>query len=194
MSQLFPSLFDEVLFWVAFIFGFVGPLVGFGRWHRRNQSSAKKTGRDPSALTNFLLIPAAAMAIVIGYLRIGVLPNWLFYPGLTIFILGIGLTTWSYRTLGRYFALTVRLQTDHKIVDKGPYRFIRHPGYTGALIGLTGLGIAVQSLVSVLLLFLASSFALAYRVHVEEKFMVAELGDDYLNYMRITKRLIPFIC
>lgn len=193
MSALFASLFDEVLFWVVLIVGFVVPLVWFGRWHRRSDGSVKKTGKDLSAVTNFLLIPTLAVAIVVGYARIGVLPNWLFYPGLVGWVVGMGLTVWAYRTLGSFFALTVRVQNDHRLIDTGPYRRIRHPGYAGVLLGLFGLGLALQSWLSVLLLLIASVGAFAYRVRLEEKFLVTELGDDYVQYMRRTKRIIPFI-
>ena len=138
-------------------------------------------------------IPTLAIAILVGYARIGVLPNWLFYPGLVGWIAGMGLTVWAYRTLGRFFALTVRVQTHHRLIDTGPYNRIRHPGYAGVLLGLFGLGLALQSWLSVLVLLIASIGAFAFRVRVEEKFLIAELGDDYVQYTKRTKRIIPFI-
>src|SRR5260370_15004701 len=87
MSPLFPSRFEEVLFWVAFILGATGPLIYFARWSRRNAASAKaRPGKDLSTLTNFALFPAALLAIFLGYARVGALPHWLFYPGLTMWL------------------------------------------------------------------------------------------------------------
>ncbi len=193
-SPLFSSPFEEILFWVAVIFSFALPLIFFGRWSRQNAASTKrKPVKDLSNLTNFALIPAAAIAIVIGYARIGTLPHWLFYPGLALFVLGLALTVWAYHTLGRFFSLEVQIQNDHNIVDTGPYRVLRHPGYAGVAVGFLGLGIALQSWVSVLVLLLATTAAFAYRVHVEEKFLVAELGDDYVRYLARTKRIIPYV-
>jgi protein-S-isoprenylcysteine O-methyltransferase Ste14 len=193
-SPLFSSRFEEILFWVAVIFSFALPGIYFGRWSRRNAASVKrKPVNDLSNLTNFALIPTAVIAIVVGYARVGALPHWLFYPGLALFILGLALTVWAYHTLGRFFSLEVQIQNDHNIVDSGPYRVLRHPGYARVACGFLGLGIALQSCVSVLILLLATTAAFAYRVHVEEKFLVAELGDDYVRYMARTKRIIPYV-
>jgi protein-S-isoprenylcysteine O-methyltransferase Ste14 len=193
-STLFSSRFEEILFWVAVIFSFALPGIFFTRWSRQNAASVeRKPVNDLSNLTNFALIPAAAIAIVVGYARVGALPHWLFYPGLALFVLGLALTVWAYHTLGRFFSLEVQIQNDHNIVDSGPYRVLRHPGYTGVAFGFLGLGIALQSWVSVLVLLLATTAAFAYRVHVEEKFLVAELGDEYVRYMARTKRIIPYV-
>ena len=194
MTQMFPSLFDAVLFWVAALVGFVIPFVYFVRWsHRNAASTSARPGGDLSTLTNFTLIPIAVIAIVIGYLRIGALPHWTFYPGLVIFLLGLALTVWAYHTLGRFFSLDVQVQGDHTVVDTGPYRVLRHPGYAGVLYGFVGLGLALQSWVSILVLLLGSAAALAYRARIEERFLVAELGDDYVRYMAKARRLVPFV-
>jgi protein-S-isoprenylcysteine O-methyltransferase Ste14 len=194
MPPLFASRLEEVLFWLAVVVGFVVPFIYFVRWSLRNAASTRtKPLKDVSSLTNFALIPVAGIAIWLGYARIGVLPHWLFYPGLMVFVLGLAFTVWSYRTLGRFFSLEVQVQRTHEVVDTGPYRLLRHPGYAGVLFGFTGLGLALQSWVSVLVLLLATTAALAYRAQIEEKFLVAELGDAYVRYMARTKRLVPYV-
>src|SRR6266487_5505057 len=175
MTPLFPSRWEEVLFWVAVIFGFVLPFIYFVRWSLKNAASTKaKPRKDVSSLTNFALIPVAVIAIWLGYARVGPLPHWLFYPGLAMFLLGLALTVWAYHTLGRFFSLEVQIQGDHRVVDTGPYRLVRHPGYAGVLFGFLGLGLAVQSWVSVLLLLLVMAAALTYRTRIEEKFLLSE--------------------
>jgi len=192
--QLFASRFEEVLFWVVFVSGVTMPVIVFGQWTRRNAASVKtKPGKDVSTLTNFALIPMAVIAILLGYARIGALPHWLFYPGLILWLLGLAYTGWAYRTLGHFFSLDVQIQNDHRVVDTGPYRLLRHPGYAGFSLGLLGLGVALQSWASLLVLLFATIAALAYRIPIEEKFLVAELGDDYVQYMTNTKRLVPFV-
>src|SRR5262249_11873811 len=124
---------------------------------------------------------------------LGALSHGPIYPGLTLWLLGLTRTGWAYRTLGRYFSLDVQVQTNHRVVDSGPYRFLRHPGYAGALFGLLGLGAALQSWLSVLVLLLAATAAFAYRIRTEEKFLIAELGDEYVQYMARTKRLVPYV-
>lgn len=194
ISPLFTSRAEEVLFWVSIFVGFVIPFLYFVRWTNQNAASMKnKPGRDVSTLTNFALIPVAVIAILLGYARIGALPHWLLYPGLTMFLLGLALTVWAYRTLGRFFSLEVQIQADHGVVVTGPYRLVRHPGYAGVIFGFVGLGLALQSWVSALLLLCATTAALGYRTRVEEMFLLAELGDRYALYMARTKRLVPFV-
>lgn len=194
MTPPFSSRWEEVLFWVAVIVGFVVPFIYFVRWSLKNAASTKtKPRKDVSTLTNFALIPAAVFAIWLGYAGVGPLPHWLLYPGLTIFLLGLAVTVWAYHTLGRFFFLEVQVQREHRVVNTGPYRLLRHPGYAGVLFGFVGLGLALQSWVSLLVLLLATTTALAYRARIEEKFLVAELGDEYVLYMARTKRLLPYV-
>jgi protein-S-isoprenylcysteine O-methyltransferase Ste14 len=194
MSPLFPSRFEEVFFWVAFVVGLVVPLIFFGGWSRRNAGSIRaKPSKDLSTLTNFAIIPVAVIAIWLGYVRVGMVPHWFYYPGLALWVLGLALTVWAYRTLGRFFSLDVQVQDAHRVMETGPYRVLRHPGYAGVLVGVIGLGLALQSWVSVLVLLVGAGVAFAYRVQVEEKFLVAELADEYYDYMARTKRLVPYV-
>ena len=194
MTPPFSSRWEEVLFWVAVIVGFVVPFIYFVRWSLKNAASTKtKPRKDVSTLTNFALIPTAVFAIWLGYAGVGPLPHWLLYPGLTMFLLGLAVTVWAYHTLGRFFSLEVQVQREHRVVNTGPYRLLRHPGYAGVLFGFVGLGLALQSWLSLLVLLLATTTALAYRARIEERFLVAELGDEYVLYMARTKRLLPYV-
>lgn len=113
MPPLFPSRFEEVVFWLAFIVGLTVPLIYFSRRTRKNAASTKaKPGKDVSTLTNFALLSAAVIAILRGYARSGPLPHWLFYPALTLFLLGLAVTAWAYSTLGRFFSLDVQIQNE----------------------------------------------------------------------------------
>jgi protein-S-isoprenylcysteine O-methyltransferase Ste14 len=95
--------------------------------------------------------------------------------------------------LGRFFSLAVSIAQDHNVVEKGPYRFVRHPSYTGVLITFIGLGLAVQSWGALLVLLALFSVSFGYRMWVEERTLLSALGDDYTSYMKRTKRLIPFL-
>ena len=56
-------------------------------------------------------------------------PHWLLHPGLAMLLLGLALTVWAHHTLGRFFSLEVQVQGEHRVVNTGPYRLLRHPGY-----------------------------------------------------------------
>jgi protein-S-isoprenylcysteine O-methyltransferase Ste14 len=95
--------------------------------------------------------------------------------------------------LGRFFSGTVSTQEGQKVVENGPYKYIHHSSYTGALIILIGIGLALQSWGAVIILVFLFSLGYGYRIHVEEKVLISKLGDPYIEYKKRTKRLIPYI-
>jgi protein-S-isoprenylcysteine O-methyltransferase Ste14 len=111
--------------------------------------------------------------------------------GLTAFVLGVALRTWAILTLGRLFKFVVVIQDDHHVVDSGPYRFVRHPSYSGGLLALAGVGIALDNWLSILAAAGVPLLAILIRIAVEEARLARDLGDDYRRYALHTKRLIP---
>ncbi|MGH2480827.1 MAG: methyltransferase family protein, partial [Ktedonobacteraceae bacterium] len=81
----------------------------------------------------------------------------------------------------------------HPIVSTGPYRFLRHPSYTGVLLLVGGIGITLGNWLSLLIILAGVLIGLLYRISVEEKALRTFLGQPYEEYMRRTKRLIPFL-
>jgi len=194
MTALFPSVLEEVIFWIVILSAFALNLL----FERRSGRKFKKTQKAAGDERTAFVIQAAGLssfvvALWIGYARIGALPNWLFYPGLAMYILGLALASWAAFTLGRFFSPHVGVQADHRVIDNGPYRLIRHPRYAGGLLSAFGLGLALQSWAAVLVPVIAAGLGYAYRISVEEKFMIAHLGNEYVEYCKRTKRIIPFI-
>lgn len=97
------------------------------------------------------------------------------------------------RTLGRYFTQDVAVSAGQEIVQTGPYKLIRHPAYTGTLLSVTGIALGMNNGLS--LAAAAAGFLVGhlYRIRVEEPALIASVGKPYEDYMRRTKRLIPFI-
>jgi protein-S-isoprenylcysteine O-methyltransferase Ste14 len=85
------------------------------------------------------------------------------------------------------------IQTDHQVVDTGPYRLIRHPSYTGLLLAELGLGIALGTWLSIPACLLPPLIGFGLRLRSEEVVLARELGDPYGSYMARTKRLIPYV-
>jgi protein-S-isoprenylcysteine O-methyltransferase Ste14 len=113
--------------------------------------------------------------------------------GAVLICLGFGLRYWAVAVLGRHFRTTVEIDKDQTIVQTGPYRFIRHPSYAGALLFFTGYGLVSQNVVALLACLLLPAAALVYRIKVEEEAFIRELGKAYKDYRSRTKRLIPGI-
>ena len=133
------------------------------------------------------------VAFALGYGGVGRLPDWVFYPAIVLMLLGVVVRQWAIAVLGRFFSLNVRVVEDHRVVDRGPYRLVRHPSYTGVLITFIGLSLAVQSLGALLVLLIVFIVSYGYRMNVEEKTLLSELGDNYASYMQRTKRIIPYL-
>jgi protein-S-isoprenylcysteine O-methyltransferase Ste14 len=189
-SGLGLVLFDTAYFiWIASeLFGAV--LVP--RLRRRGATRVKRD-RGSAALIILTVFVSISIAFSLGYARVRPLPDWVFYLGILLMLLGVVIRQWAIAVLGRFFSLTVRVAEDHRVVEKGPYKLVRHPSYTGVLITFIGLALAVQSWGALLVLLGVFSLSYGYRMKVEEKALLSELGQDYANYMKRTKRLIPYV-
>jgi protein-S-isoprenylcysteine O-methyltransferase Ste14 len=124
----------------------------------------------------------------------GTLPGPGWWPvalGLAVFVAGLVLRAWAVHELGRFFQFTVVLQADHRVVDTGPYRHLRHPSYTGLLMASLGLGIALGTWLSIPACVIPPLIAFSVRLGHEEVVLARELGEPYRAYMQRTKRLVP---
>jgi protein-S-isoprenylcysteine O-methyltransferase len=109
-----------------------------------------------------------------------------------IMLAGLALRWYAIRALGRSFTVTVMTQAGQRVMDRGPYRLIRHPSYAGSLLTILGVLIACANPLSFLGL-IPILIAYSYRIHVEEEVLSRGLGEEYRAYMRRTRRLIPFV-
>jgi protein-S-isoprenylcysteine O-methyltransferase Ste14 len=120
-------------------------------------------------------------------------PQLLRLLGLLLFGCGIALRWWAIVTLGRFFTVDVQIAKDHELVERGPFRLVRHPSYTGVLLAFVGFAISLANWAALLVIVLPILAAFLHRMTVEEQALTQALGDRYLSYMRRTKRLIPGI-
>ncbi len=95
--------------------------------------------------------------------------------------------------LGRFFTVNVAIHSGHEIIDTGPYARIRHPSYSGALLAFLGLALTLTNWISLVLIVVPIFGAFSRRISIEETALASALGSPYINYMRRTKRLAPFI-
>jgi protein-S-isoprenylcysteine O-methyltransferase len=125
----------------------------------------------------------------------GAFPNVAFarIAGLAIFIPGAVLRWYAIFYLGRYFTVDVRVAQDQQVIDTGPYRWIRHPSYTGAFMQFFGFALCIGNVWSVLVVMVPMFVVFSYRIRVEERALEQGLGGAYASYRRRTKRLIPFV-
>ncbi len=158
-----------------------------------------KTTRDRGTIyINFVTITAGmTIAGFLGHLSQFYFPGGqsaaVFYIGVAVMLLGLALRVWSIITLGASFRTTVEIDRDQQVMNRGPYRLIRHPSYSGLLLICCGYGIAIQNWLSLLIVIVLPLAALLYRIRIEEAVLVSSLGPDYVTYKNRTKKLIPWI-
>jgi protein-S-isoprenylcysteine O-methyltransferase len=113
--------------------------------------------------------------------------------GIVLFVSGLALRWFAIVYLGRFFTVNVAIASDHELIDTGPYRFIRHPSYTGALMAFLGLGLCIGNWLSLGILLAPILLVFLHRVRIEEAALLQGLGEQYRGYRNRTKRLIPGI-
>jgi protein-S-isoprenylcysteine O-methyltransferase Ste14 len=118
---------------------------------------------------------------------------WLFALCMVIGWLGLLLRWWSFMSLGRYFTVVVRTSADQPVVDRGPYRVLRHPSYAGLLLALAGAGLALGNWVGTAGAVGVVLLAVIYRLRIEERALTAALGDRYREFAASRARLIPYV-
>jgi len=112
--------------------------------------------------------------------------------GLILLPLGSALRFQARRTLGEYFSPVVRILPEHKLIRHGIYKYIRHPGYLGELLLYFSVPLLFHSLYGFLVMVFLIPFIL-YRIRVEEQMLIEKFGDEYRDYMRKSKRFIPYV-
>src|SRR5450759_997019 len=116
----------------------------------------------------------------------------LFAVGLSLIVLGSLLRRYCFRTLGQYFTGDVRARSDQPVIRAGPYRLVRHPSYTAGMMMFIGIGLALGSWFSFILLTIATIATYGYRVVIEERALLDAIGEPYRSYMKETKRFVPY--
>jgi protein-S-isoprenylcysteine O-methyltransferase Ste14 len=138
-----------------------------------------------SALVGF------AVALFLRFENIGIVPPWIQVCAILLLIVGMLLRAWAVFLLGRFFSRTVHIEQDHRLVTDGPYRWIRHPAYTGMLIIDAAVVLSLGTWAGALFMFGILLAASLYRIRVEEHALVQTFGAEYVEYMRRTWRLFP---
>jgi protein-S-isoprenylcysteine O-methyltransferase Ste14 len=129
------------------------------------------------------IVPAAAI-------RPGALA---FSAGLVFFLAGIGLRGWSFAALGRYSTYGIVVSPAQPVVATGPYRWLRHPSYTGGLLVCSGAGLMSANWAGVAAITLLPLAVTVWRIRLEETALLAGLGERYRAYAADRRRLVPLI-
>jgi len=185
----------NIAFWTLF------GLFALGEYVMRFRSRSHKHGTRRAERWSLLVVVACALGGMLGGIE---LANWnatavtetrwpLFALGLAFMAAGLVLRQWAIFALGRFFTVDVRVQPDQIVVEQGPYRWVRHPSYSGLIIFFTGLGLALSNWASLVVLAVVPTAGLLVRIHSEEHVLLQALGGDYARYAATHRRLFPGI-
>jgi len=175
---------------------------GLPEWIGSYRQRAKKRGATRRDRGSYLFLVAVMMAgmftaFVCMQAVTAATLTWrqplLFWTGIVLIVGGVAFRWYAIRVLGRFFTRDVAIHSDQHVVDSGPYRLIRHPSYSGALISVFGFGLALTNWLSMLVVMGATVLGFSYRVHVEERALCDALGNAYRDYMKRTRRFIPYL-
>lgn len=106
---------------------------------------------------------------------------------------GLFLRVWAVITLGRFFTWFITVYDDHQVIRTGPFRFIRHPAYGGALLLFVGTLLFVHAWIGAALSLVFQLFAYVRRIRYEERMMIERLGERYVTYTREVRALVPLL-
>ncbi len=164
----------------------------------------ERAGRPRSVWAN-LLVMLLALAVFVPFFIFGWVPLFplpvgaariLAVIGLALYLAGVSFLLWARHTLGKMWGITtagqVKLRDDHRLIQSGPYAFVRHPLYFGAWVFLLGL-VLLYPVWVMLILFLATLVSYSARARLEETALAERFGAEWTAYRQRTKFLIPFI-
>ena len=186
---------DGIAWFLAGYAGVAGFLVLEAATRQRGAASSLEASHDDRGTTR-LIVAAYATSVVAAPLLRRLAPEQLPRAagpvGVGLQALGLGLRAWSMRTLGRSYTRTLRIEDAQRFVDRGPYRFVRHPGYAGSLLVWTGFALTSRNWLAVQVVGGLVGGAYHRRVAAEETLLRREL-PGYSTYAARTKRLIPLV-
>ena len=173
----------------------VGWIVFWAYW--LVMAATAKAGR--SRWTQFAGVRVASILVTLVLIRLRVFKihgaatgnPWLLGIGLAIFILGLALAVWARVYLGRNWGMPMSQKADPELVTTGPYGKIRHPIYSGIILGMAGSAIAVSAYWLIAVAILGAYFLVS--AVVEERTMARLFPAAYPPYRRATKILIPYV-
>ena len=185
LPYLFPTM------WFAYIAYWWAMAANVKSDERREEASSR--------LQRLVLMVLALVLLGFPGIRLSVLDRrflpasmWWYWIGAAVTSSGLLFSVWARRYLGRNWSRAVTIKKDHELITGGPYALVRHPIYTGLLMGLFGCALAVgewRGLVAVGLVFIA----LFRKLRREEQWMRVRFGASYEDYSKQVRALVPYI-
>ena len=199
------TLSANKLGWFLLVFGVAYPAGGIIHYFIQREpfwksARTSEISREENGDRSFWFILPGFLAVFFApplewmYMS-AILPRnlWLQISGLVLVVFGMALLVWARSHIRGLYSGHVAIQSDHHLVQSGPYRWIRHPSYAGFLVLVLGVTLGYSSLIGLVSIPVLLLPGLAYRMNVEEKLLGEQFGEEYSEYKAGTKRLFPGI-
>ena len=185
-----------LIFWIVYLWAFAPEAaIVFRSARAASESNSKDSGSLRLIVLGMWI--GLFVSFPMAFVKVFRFPSALnlagFCAGTGMLIAGSLLRRHCFRVLGEYFTGDVKARADQPVVNRGAYRWVRHPSYTGGILMFAGIGIALANWASVAILILVSVAVYSYRVAVEERALLQTIGEPYAAFMRTRKRFVPFI-
>jgi protein-S-isoprenylcysteine O-methyltransferase Ste14 len=184
-----------LIFWGAWASWILPEVIAW----RVKRAAGSAEAHDKGSLTLIVVLWWTGMALdfSLSFLLPQAAISWrrtsVFLIGICLMLFGIALRWYSAGILGKYFTFDIAIHGGHVVIEIGPYRYIRHPSYSGALLTLLGFGMALGNWAGLAAALTCLGAAYTYRIPIEEAALAAALGEPYRRYVRRTWRLVPFL-
>ncbi len=184
----------NIIFLVVYIIWFLSEIL-LNRLLRSKSTDKQNADKHSLSLIWITVIVTIAIAVFIA----PKVPFYMYtnpafqYVGIAVILIGVLLRLAAVASLGKYFTVDVTIRRNHRLQTNGLYSIVRHPSYFASLLSFIGFGISLNNWLSLLLIVAAVLVVFMNRIKIEEKVLIEQFGDEYLQYKKRTKRLIPFV-
>ena len=192
---------DEIIWKILFMIVWIGGGI-VRNPHMKKYKKTEKINSRKTAREKFLVFLAAVGMMIVPMICVFTpwlnsfnmgLSDWVRWLGTICFGFGMVLFWRAHKTLGRNWSPVLEIRKDHKLITGGPYKYVRHPMYTQIWIWVLCQGLILSNWVVMIVGILTWSVLYFIRLPEEEKMMIEEFGEEYKDYMKRTKKIIPWV-
>jgi protein-S-isoprenylcysteine O-methyltransferase Ste14 len=183
-----------IVFFIVWLIWFLSEIL-LNRLLRANKSDKQGVDKGSIRIIWITIGIANTLAILSAiFLKFPICHKlWVPVLGLTLIILGMIIRFFAIYSLGGYFTVDVTIRENHKIKQDGIYKLIRHPSYSGSLLSFIGFGLSLNNWFSLVIVTILITGVMIYRISIEEKVLIDQFGQAYIDYKSHSFRLIPWI-
>ena len=159
---------------------------------RSKKSEAKSHDKNSLSVIWIVIVLSITIGVFVAFSfpRFGAVK---YFSGISLMIIGISIRLIVIFSLKSLFNANVAIHHDHKLKTDGIFKMVRHPSYAGSLLTFLGLGLTLGNWLSLVIVFIPVLCAFLYRINIEEKALINNFKEEYVDYQKRTKKLIPFV-